>query len=93
MWVNFFFFKKKDFKKQDRFVITVNSLHSNNSILVPPRGLPSSLYTDAIFMGKRVRSAALPETLTVPGMALHALAIFLLQRGRRSIRDKYTFLT
>ncbi|GAB5568492.1 semaphorin-3A isoform X2 [Prionailurus iriomotensis] len=59
----------------------------NNSILVPPRGLPSSLYTDAIFMGKRARSAALPETLTVPGMALHALAIFPLQRGRTRRQD------
>lgn len=90
LYINDLFFKEIDLKDKIVFIIKVNSFHSNNYMLALLRGWRSSLYTDVIFTGKPVQSAASPGTHTVPGMALHALAIFLLQRGRKNIRNKYS---
>lgn len=55
----------------------------------------SSPCTDATLMGKPVQTVVWPETPTVPGMEMHALAMHPLQKGKRHIelRDSLRFYT
>lgn len=68
---------------------------SNNCTLAPAMDWFSSPCTDATLMGKPVQTVVWPETPTVPGMEMHALATHPLQKGKRHIelRDSLRFYT